>query len=243
MDLATALRRCGPCLGTPESAEEDAARSVAATVLYERLHTLAHRLSLPPELAPDAASDVCARLIRGGPRGHWAGPDTEAGAEAFLVVCVRNRVRDMLRVRGRERGVDVDFADASAALDPWTVTFGPRLEGALQRVAAVIRREARRLGNERGAEFARQVWYRREIAGGRRSQDDCVREAFGEVSVKTRNRFYQRQLRAMRRLVDAVEEEIRSSGEKGDEAEALRVVAVGLRDLRPWVEDLSEIRP
>jgi DNA-directed RNA polymerase specialized sigma24 family protein len=211
-------------------------------MLYERLHALARRLPLPPELAPDAASDVCARLIRGGPRGRWSGPDTEAGAEAFLVVCVRNRVRDMLRARGRERAVDADVADASSTLDPWTVTFGPRLEGALQRVATVIRQEVRRLGNEKGAEFARQVWYRREVAGGRMSQDDCVRDAFGEVGVKTRNRFYQRQLRAMRRLVDAVEEEIRSSGEKGDGAEALRAVVRGLRDLRPWVADLSEIR-
>jgi DNA-directed RNA polymerase specialized sigma24 family protein len=243
MDLVTAFRSVGPCLGLPQTAESDSRRATAAAVVYSRLHALARRLRVPPEMAEDAASDVCAGLIRNGPRSLPSCPETEQGVDAYLAVCLRNRVRDAIRKARRTKTMEEDVEDPASRAEPWAVTFAPRLAEAHRRVVDVMDVLAARLGVERGAEFTRQMRYRTEIAGGRLTQDDCVRDAFGEVSVKTRNRFYQRQFRALQRLHDAVEERIRARREEGDSAEALRAVVRGLRDLRPWVANPAEIEP
>lgn len=195
-------------------------------MLYERLHALARQMR-PDQSLQEAASVVATRLMQNGPRGVRPGDPyaTDEMVDFYLRRALRNGRIDEVRRAGR-------FEE----LDPGLRTLSWSQEEALERgqageaIASAIQVVFGKIVLEVPDSAREAVLDRREVAEGRRSFDQCVRERHGEVSGQNRNRFYQQQSRGMRRLADAAESYIANRSMSPMEAWAIRVVLGELRD-------------
>jgi DNA-directed RNA polymerase specialized sigma24 family protein len=224
MTLVQAFRLCAPLVG---DATVDGPRREAMGVLYVQLEALA----AGDARLEDAPAVVLGRIQQNGPHTDDRF-DTDASVERYLRRALRNFRIDGERDRSRRDSLDeqgpgspdVVGGRRSPERQPEDVSrAGRELARAFERLLGEIL-PACKEGT------AAEVALRRRVAEGRATFDDCVREASGEVTKKTRDAFYQRQHRAMRDLAGAVEAHIADRRLTGWAAEALRVVLGEMKD-------------
>ncbi|MFN8093204.1 MAG: hypothetical protein U0599_13480 [Vicinamibacteria bacterium] len=222
MSLLEAFRTLAPIVGDPRV---DEPRRAAMGVLYEKLKALAR---VDPRLE-DAPAVVITRLQRNGPR-----PDDARGSDEEVEHYLRRALRNFRIDREREAGRRDDFDERWPARDP-ARPRAPRLDLAeLARAGRELARAFDRLfgevlpGCKSGTIEAIRI--RRQVAEGRATFDDCVREASGTVTKQTRDAFYQRQTRAMRDLSGEVEAFLASRALTGWEEKSLRVALEYVKD-------------
>lgn len=222
--LVAAFRECGPW-GTGDAAE-DARRAAGFERIYLRLHELAGRMR-PDGSASDAASVVAQRLLQAGPRGERPGDPytTDAMVDCYLKRALRNGLVD--EERGKARGDELGPSLVSPIWSPAETLDRSRADRAIEEAVTCL---FDRIVPGLGETVVEAVQDRRAVAEGRKTFDQCIAERHGSVTVQTRNRFYQRQTRAMRRVAAAVESHIVANGLSVVEAWALRVVLEELRD-------------
>jgi hypothetical protein len=236
MTLVQALKECGPGVGDPAV---DDVRGRASAMIYERLKILANRLR-PDGSGEDSATIVAIRIIQKGPRGHRQNDphSTDELVDAYLIRALRNARIDEVR---RQRPCEAYCEGAPPASPYDDLEKGLELKRARGAILLAVDRLFGEILDGQRESVREAILARREVAEGRKSFDDCILEQSGEITTTTRNKFYQRQKRAVQRLGVITEAYILDRQLDPLEAGALRIVHCELKDANAgWPVDQGE---
>jgi DNA-directed RNA polymerase specialized sigma24 family protein len=232
--LLEAFRECGPPIGAPAV---DEVRTRAMERVYAELKGLSRKLPYDHDTASDVVGDVLLHLVENGPRGAGSeGPTSDGGARGFLYTCLKNKAKDHLRKQRRLTTLDdpddpIELAGPNLSESFEDREFIARLNDARRRLFDdIVPAVSEGLSLSQRDAFLESIRHRRAIAEHRITCDQCVVDSFGILSKQTRNRFDQRQGRALKRLGDGVESFILRHALPEAEADALRRVLHALKD-------------